>query len=124
MDTPLKHQGSHGAQLGPPFFCNMELSCRHYRAKIHCLAPTVAIRLSFGGYTQNCHCVWPHHLVPCLYGGDANSQLVKIGDDVSGRAILLLVVQCPGGWLPAVLYTHHRQVYISFMPKSMHQWGD
>ena len=72
---------------------------------------------------QNYRCGWPHHLVPCLYGGDVNSQLIEIGDDMSGRAILPLVVQCPGGWLPAVLHARHRQVYVSFVPKSMHQQG-
>ena len=43
--------------------------------------------------------------------------------DVSGRAIVPLVVQCPGHWLPAGLYTSHHQVHVSLVPKSMHQWG-
>ena len=101
----------------------MELCSWHHGAEIHSLAPTVAIKLSFGGYTWNCHRGWPHHLVPCLSGGDTNSQLIEIGDDVSSRAILSLVVQHPGGWLPAVFYARHHQVYISFTSKGMHQWG-
>ena len=69
-------------------------------------------------YNETDRVSWPHYLVPCFQGGDVNSQLVEIGDGMSGRAIVPLVVQCPGGWLPAELYTGLRQVHISLMPKS------
>ena len=52
--------------------------------------------------------------------GEANSQLVEVGDDMSSRAIVFLMVQCPRGWSLAVLYAHHCQVYVSFMPKGTH----
>ena len=35
-------------------------------------------------------------LFHCLTGRDANSLLIEIGDDMSGRAIVPLMVQCPG----------------------------
>ena len=101
----------------------MELHCWHHWTEIHCLAPTVTVRLGFGGYSRSCHHGQPHHFVPCLTGREVNSQLIKVGDEVSGRAIVPLMVHSPGGWLPAVLYAHHHQVYISFMPQGTHQWG-
>ena len=80
-------------------------------------------RLSFGGYLWSCCCEWPHQFIPCLVGGVVNSQLIEVGDDMSGRVVVSLMVQCPGGWLPAVLYARHCQVHISLMPKDMHQRG-
>ena len=93
----LSAQGSCGAQVGPSFVCNMELRGWHHGTEIHHLALTVAVRLDFDGYPRNRHHGWPHHFVPCLTGGDANSQLINIGDDMSGRAIVPLMVQHPGG---------------------------
>ena len=119
--APLKHQCPSGAQVGPSFIGYPELRCQHHGAKIHRLALTVAIRLGFGGYSwSHCH-GWPHQFVPCLTGGVANSQLVEVGDGVSGRAIVSLMVQGPGGWPPAVLYAHPHQIYVSFAPKGTHQ---
>ena len=118
--APHGHQCPSSAQVGPLFIGYPELCCQHHGAKIHCLALTVAVRLGFGGYSQSrCH-GWPHQFVPCLTGGAANSQLVEVGDGVSGRAIVSLMVQGPGGWPPAVLCACPCQIYISFMPKGMH----
>ena len=118
--APLKHQCPSGAQVGPSFVGYPELHCQHHGAKIHCLALTVAIRLGFSGYSESHCCGWPHQFVLCLTGGAANSQLIEVGDGVSGRAIVSLMVQGPGGWPPAVLYACPHQIYVSFAPKGMH----
>ena len=119
---PPKHQGPSGAQVGPSFVGYPELLCQHHGAKVHRLAWTVAVRLGFGGYLRSrCH-GRPHQFVPCLVGGVVNSQLLEV-DDMSGRAIVSLMVQCPGGWFPAMLYACHHQVHISLMPKGTHQRG-
>ena len=113
-------KGPSSAQVGPSFIGYTELHCQHHRTKIHCLALTVAIRLDFGGYSwSHCH-GQPHQFIPCLTGGEVNSQLIEVGDDLSSRAIVSLMVQCPRGWPPTVLYARHCQVYISFTPKGMH----
>ena len=65
--------------------------------------------LDFGLGLWWVHAESPHHFIPCLTGGDVNSQLIEVGDDVSGRVVVPLMVQCPGGWLPAALYAHHCQ---------------
>ena len=70
----------------------MELHCWHHGAEIHCLAPTVAVRLGFGGSSWSHHHGRPHHFVPCLTGWEANNQLIEVGDDVSGRVIVPLMV--------------------------------
>ena len=118
--APFKHQCPSGAQVGPSFVGYLELHCWHHGAKIHCLAPTVAIRLGFSGYLRSrCH-GRPHQFIPCLTGGAANSQLIEVGDGVSGRAVVSLMVQFPGGWPPAVRYAHPHQIFVSFAPKGMH----
>ena len=94
--APLKHQCPSSAQVGPSFIGCLELCCRHHRAKIHHLAPTVATRLGFFGYLES-HCHGkPHQFIPCLTGGVAKSQLIKVGDGMSGRAIVSLMAQGPG----------------------------
>ena len=116
----LEHQCPSCAQVGPSFIGYLELHCRLMRPRSTAWPLTVAVRLGFGGYSwSRCH-GWPHQFIPCLTGGVVNSQLIEVGDGMSSRAFVSLMVQGPGGWPPAVLYAHPHQIYVSFVPKGTH----
>ena len=66
QDTLLEHQGFCNAQVGSPFFHDLELYHRYHRAKVYCLAVAVAVQLYFcKGLWYSCH-GQPNQLVPSI----------------------------------------------------------
>ena len=81
QDTPLEHQGSRNAQVGSLFFRDLELCHRHHGAKIYHLAVAVTIQLCLCKSTRYSHRRWPDQLVPHVYTGDADCQLIQESDE-------------------------------------------